>query len=156
MFFVLYINDLHRAIDNAITRLFADDTPLLMYNKDPDTLVHKLSLTFQKLSRWYMVNKSIISIKKTNFVLFHTPNKPLVRDLREITTGNVVIKRVYMVKYLGVTTDEKLRWNADVEYACNSLIKFFGIFIQLRHKVITYTVPQLFRAFINSKNKKWS
>ena len=36
----------------------------------------------------------------------------------------MVIKRVNMAKYFGVTIDEKLTWNSDVEYGCNSLIKF--------------------------------
>ena len=64
-------------------------------------------------------------MEKTNFVLFHTPNKPLVRNVWEIATENMVINRVDAVKYLGVTIDEKLTWNAHVEYVCNSLIKFF-------------------------------
>ena len=69
-------------------------------------------------------------MEKTNFVLFHTPNKPLVRNAREIATENMVISHVDAVKYLRITIDEKLTWNAYVEYVCNSLIKFFGIFKQ--------------------------
>ena len=68
-------------------------------------------------------------------------------------------KRVDVVTYLGVTIDEKLTWNAHVdtfysiEYVCNSLIKFFGIFKQLRHKVTKNTVRQLYHAFLYSKIK---
>ena len=47
-------------------------------------------------------------MEKTNFVLFHTPNKPLVRNVREIATENMVINRVGTVKYRGITIDEKL------------------------------------------------
>ena len=65
----------------------------------------------------------------------------------------MVINRVDSVKYLGITIDEKLTWNAHVEYVCNSLIKFFGIFKQLRHKVTTNTVRQLYHAFIYSEMK---
>ena len=53
-FFVLYINDLYRATDNATTRLFAKDTSLVMYNKDLNTLVNQVSLKIQKLGRWCM------------------------------------------------------------------------------------------------------
>ena len=153
LFFVLYINDLYRSVDNVITRLFADDTSLVMYDNDLNRLINHVSLTFQKLSRWCIENKLTISMEKTNFVLFHTPNKPLVRNVREIATKNMVINRVDAVKYIGVTIDEKLTWNAHVEYVCNSLIKFFGIFKQLRHKVITNIVRQLYHAFIYSKIK---
>ena len=63
------------------------------------------------------------------------------------------IKRVDVVTYLGVTIDEKLTWNAHVKNVCNSLIKFVGIFKQLRHKVTKNTVRQLYHAFIYSKMK---
>ena len=124
-----------------------------MYDNDLNRLVNHVSLAFQKLSRWCIENKLTISMEKTNFVLFHTPNKPLVRNVREIATENMVISRVDAVKYLGITIDEKLTWNAHVEFVCNSLIKFFGIFKQLRHKVTTNTVRQLYHAFICSKLK---
>ena len=65
----------------------------------------------------------------------------------------MVINRVDAVKYLAITIDEKLTWNAHVEYVCNSLIKIFGIFKQLRHNVTANTVRQLYHAFIYSKIK---
>ena len=97
LFFVLYINDLYKAIENVITRLFADDTALILYEKDLNTLVSAGSRTVQKLCRWCIENKLTISIEKTNFVLFHTPNKPLVKNLREIETEAMNIERVDVV-----------------------------------------------------------
>ena len=109
-----------------MTRLFADDTSLVMYDNDLNILVNHVSLTFQKLSRWCMENKLTISMEKTNFLFSHTPNKPLVRNVREIATENMVITRVDAIKYLGITIDEKLTWNAHVEYVCNSLKNIFS------------------------------
>ena len=83
-----------------------------------------MSRTVQKLCRWCIENKLTKSIEKTNFVLFHTPNKPLVKNRREIETEAMNIKCVDVVIYLGVTIDEKLTWNAHVENVCNSLLKF--------------------------------
>ena len=106
LFFVLHINDLYKAIENVITRLFAYGTALILYEKDLNTLVSAVSRTVQKLCRWCIENKLTISIEKTNFVLFHTPNKPLVKNLREIETEAMNIKRVDVVTYLGITPDE--------------------------------------------------
>ena len=69
-----------------------------MYDNDLNRLVNDASLTFQKLSRWCIENKLTISMEKTNFVLFHTPNKPLIRNVREIATENMIISRVDAVK----------------------------------------------------------
>ena len=153
LFFVLYINDLYKAIENVITRLFADDTALILYEKDLNTLVGAVSRTVQILCRWCIEYKLTTSVEKTNFVLFHTPNKPLVKNRRKIETEAMNIKRVDVVTYLGVTIDKKLTWNAHVENMCNSLLKFFRIFKQMRHKVTKNTFRQLYHAFIYSKMK---
>ena len=34
LFFFLYINDLYKSVNNVITRLFANDTSLVMYDND--------------------------------------------------------------------------------------------------------------------------
>ena len=126
---------------------------MILYEKYSNTLVDDVSRTVKKLCLWCIENKLTISIEKTNFVLFHTPNKPLVKNLREIEIEAMNIKRVDVVTYLGVTIDEKLTWNAHVENVCNSLLKFFGIFKQMRHKVTKNTVRQPYHAFIYSKIK---
>ena len=115
---------------------------------DLNTFVSAVSRTVQKICRWCIENKLTISIEKAKFLLFHTSNKPLVKNLREIETEAMKIKRVDVVAYLGVTIDEKLTWNAHVENVCNSLLKLFGIFKQMRHKVTKNTVGQLYHAFI--------
>ena len=112
-----------------------------------------MSRKVQNLCRWCIENELTISIEKTNFVSFHAPNKPLVKNIREIETEAMNIKRVDVVTYLGVTIDEKLTWNAHVENVCYSLLKFFGILNQMRHKVTKNTVRQMYHAFVYSKIK---
>ena len=62
--FLLYINDLHKAIENVITRRFADDTALILYEKDLNTLVSAVSRTVQTLCRWCIENNLTINIEK--------------------------------------------------------------------------------------------
>ena len=38
LFFLLYINDIYRAVDDTIIRLFADDTSLLIYDQNLNIL----------------------------------------------------------------------------------------------------------------------
>ena len=153
LFLMLYINNLYKAIENVITRLLRTTQHWYCTKKDLNILVDAVSRTVQKLCRWCKENKLTISIEKTNFVLFHTPNKLLVKNLREIETEAMNIKHGDVVTYLGVTIDEKLTWNAHAENVCNSLLKYFGIYKQMRHKVTNNTIRQLYHAFIYSEIK---
>ena len=117
----------YKAIEDVIARHFGNDTALMLYEKDLNTLVEAVSWTVQKICRWCIQNQLTISIERTNLVLFRTPNKSLVKNLREIETEAMAIKRVDKVTYLGVNIDEKLTWNAHVENVRNFPIKFFVI-----------------------------
>ena len=73
-------------------------------------------------------NRLTISVAKTNFVLFLTPDKPMEQNLKEIVKDEISIERVTNIKYLGVIIDEKLNWNMHVNFVYDSLVKLFGIF----------------------------
>ena len=47
------------------------------------------------------------------------------------------IQRVDTFQNLGVTPDETLNWNEQVNKLCKSLLIYFGIFNQIKHKVTT-------------------
>ena len=86
-------------------------------------------------------------------MLFHTINKPVPKQIVSIKTNVIYIERVDNFKYLGIYLDEILHWNKRVEYVCNSLIKFFGIFNHIKCKVNLKLSRQLYYAFIYSKIK---
>ena len=153
LFFSLYINDMYRAVGPENIRLFADDTALFMSHSDLHTLVETIKLKVNELCKWCRYNKLIINAEKTNFVLFHTINKPIPNDFTEIKTEYMDIQRVDTFQYLGVTLDETLNWNEHVDKLCKSLLKYFGIFNQIKHKVTTKIARQIYHAFIYSRIK---
>ena len=63
------------------------------------------------------------------------------------------IQRVDTFQYLGVTLDETLNWNEHVDKLCKSLLKYFGIFNQIKHKVTTKIARKIYYAFIYSRIK---
>ena len=52
LLFLVYINDLHLAIKYSTTRLFADDTSLLIKNKSLKHLKKHLNIDLRNLTRW--------------------------------------------------------------------------------------------------------
>ena len=124
-----------------------------MVNTDLNTLISSVKVKIQQLFKWCICNKLTINIDKTYFVLFHTINKPVPDGFTEIATTHMTIKRATEMKYLGLVLDEKLNYNEHVQAICNSLLKYFGIFNHIKHKVNKKIARQLYFAFVFSRIK---
>ena len=78
-------------------------------------LIADITVKFNNLYDWCICNKLTINSEKTQFTVFHTPNKPMPNNLSEVETMRMKIKRVNTIKYLGVIFDEKLKWNNHID-----------------------------------------
>ena len=134
-------------------RLFADDTVSTVHGGDLSLLVEQIRQSFENLYRWCVCNELTTNSDKTNFVLFHTINKPMPTNLNEISMEFMTVQRVKTFKYLGITLDETLNWGEHAEAICSSLLKYVGIIYQIKSKVTTRVVRQIYFAFIYSRMK---
>lgn len=151
LLFLIYINDMHRATERKVVRLFADDTSISVHNDNINVLKNMAIDIFQKIYCWCVCNKMTINTDKTNFVLFHTKNKPVPKNFQLLETDAMPIARVNSIKYLGVVLDEKLNWHEHIKYVCNSILPFFGIFNYVKLYVKRNTARQIYFAFIYSR-----
>ncbi len=129
--FLIFINDLHRASDKALTVLFADDaTPLFSHNNltELNILVNE---ELSKISDWYCANKLALHPDKSKFILFKSkfdkleqlsvysdnPYFPLYLNMNDNNECNItkikMIKHVHScdalrVGVLGVLLDQDL------------------------------------------------
>ena len=124
-----------------------------MSHPDLTVLIANIKSKFEDLFKWCISNKLTINAEKTNFVLFHTINKPIPQQLNEIKTEFMTIMWVKSFKYPGLTLDETLNWNEYVNELCKSLIKYFCIFNHIKYKITPVVVRQLYYAFIYSRIK---
>ena len=120
LLFALYINDIYRAVGKDDIRLFANDTAVFMCNANLNTLISAVASKFNDLYLWCIRNKVTINSYKTNFILFHTINKPIPPNLNAIVTNNMTINRVKSFQYLGLTLDETLRFKNHVDFISRS------------------------------------
>ena len=65
--FLVYINDICNSSDLLSFILFADDTNLLMCNKNLDTLIDKMNEELLKINTWLQLNKLSLNLKKNKF-----------------------------------------------------------------------------------------
>ena len=154
--FLIYINDLFKAIgDDELLRLFADDTGLFNYDKDLTALLGKAKKSFIDLYKWCESNKLTINNDKTCFLLFHTRKKKIPPEINKLFFEELgfAIKRCSTIQYLGLLLDENLSWQPHIEHVCKSLVKYFGIFNQIKYFVSKVIARQLYFAFVYSRIK---
>ena len=104
---LIYINDIKYCSNVFDFHLFADETNLFYANKNLSVLEHTVNTHLDKVSTWLVCNKLSLIIEKTNYTIFHTPQKKKVYNLN-IYINDKEIKVEKEVKYLGVYIDQHL------------------------------------------------
>ena len=116
------MNDLPSAAKDVNITMFADDTSLNQEIKTASDIEDNLIPAFAKVYDWLRHNNLSLNTIKTEFMIIGSHHRVGRLDSTpESTTyivqaGDMMIKRVRKVKYLGLVVDENLSWNEHVEY----------------------------------------
>ena len=153
LLFLIYINDIQNCVSCSDLRLFADDTAIFFHGSNPDQIIANTNSEMKNVIEWYQANKLKLSLGKSNFVLYHGIKKNPRRDISEIRIGNDAIPRSTCTKYIGLTIDEKLTWENHINEVCNSLLKYFGIFYNIRNSIPLAMARTIYYACIYSRIK---
>ena len=150
LLFLIYINDLHFAIGGSIVHHFADDTNLLCITDSLESLAETLNLDLQSLWHWLNANKISLNASKTEYILFHHPNRKVDHDLVKLSIGGHDIKESKSIKYLGVQMDSDLKWATQVNDVAVKLRKANGVLAKLRHYMPESILKLVYYAIFNS------
>ena len=82
----------------------------------------------KKVKKWLDANQLALNIDKTNFVIFHSPQKKIAEQII-IKFMKKKIQRKVSVKFLGVLLDSNLRWKSHVTELSKKLSRTIGIFL---------------------------
>ena len=134
LLFLIYINDLHISLKYSKTRLFADDTNLLIKSKSLKQLQKHLNLDLRSLKKWLKANKIRLNASKTELLIFRHPNKPINYNLKIKIDGKKIIPSKY-VKYHGILIDSHLNWEFQSEILSTKLTQAIGMLSKIRHYV---------------------
>ena len=103
LLFLVYINDISHVSPNLSYVLFADDTTLLYADENLDNIFSMYNTELPKLLYWLRSNKLSLNISKTNYIIFHSKNKPIVDDPNHnIIINNTILEKKSTVKFLGI------------------------------------------------------
>ena len=130
--FSLCINDIVNDL-NFATRLFADDTVLMLHEKNLSVLTTKVSSKLHKIQLWLSKNKLSLNYSKTTYMVI-APKRGIIEKFSVLLDGNEP-SRCESAKYLGITIESNLRWNLHIASLCKKLSQSAGIISKLRHFV---------------------
>ena len=86
LLFLIYINDLHKAIQYCKVHHFADDTNLFHTIKSVKNL-NKLVNHMKQLNNWLSANKISFNVENTETVIFRSPRKVLLDEIEIKLSG---------------------------------------------------------------------
>ncbi|CAG9098857.1 unnamed protein product [Plutella xylostella] len=117
--FLLLVNDLTTASDEAEYVLFADDGCVIVAADKFHELKDKITKVMASLANWFGANGMLLNVEKTNIMHFQR-RRVRGHDLDVMCNGQPV-PQVDQVKYLGFTVDSALTWSAHIDLACGRL-----------------------------------
>ena len=147
LLFLLYINDFHNCSDFFDFHIFADDTNLFCSNRSLLSLEALVNENLNHISEWLIANKLSLNIKKTNFIIFHPPQK-VTHYPPKLYINNEKILQVQSIKYLGIHIDSHLNWKSHISYISKKVKRCIGILSKIRHFVNTSILIQLYYTMI--------
>ena len=140
--FILYVNDICNISKILKFVLFADDTNVFCSGHDAMQLSRDLSNELDKLSVWFAVNKLILNVSKTNFMVFG--NSKQRNTILQVSIKNSNIKRVYVIKFLGILIDDRLNWKEHISLICSKLSRCIAIIYKAKHLLDKHSLVMLY------------
>ena len=138
-YFLIYINNLCNVIENCAPYLYADNTVLVANATDIYDAHYRLQGDLDSVAYWCRKNKLSINIKKTKSMIVGT--RSMVKKhaaIPKLKITGIPLDFVFQYKYLGVTIDEILSFNAHL----NNTIKLVAHTNFLLHKIKYYITDE--------------
>ena len=145
--FLLYINDFNQSSDLFDFHLFADDANLFYRHKSLSILESDINNELVNINTWLCANKLSLNIKKSNFVLFHPPQRKITLQVKLYISGTSLQKE-NCIKYLGIMIDSNLSWKSQISCISKKIKRSIGILSKLRYYVDLSILIKLYYALI--------
>ena len=129
LLFLIYINDLPSVTPIFYMVMYADDTTLYCNLNGVNSEVN-INNELSKISEWLSSNKLSLNIKKTKFMVFHTPQRRVNYPVLKL--NNVNIERVSQFNFLGVVVNSTLKWDKHIAHISLIISRATGVIFRLR------------------------
>ena len=97
--------------------------PSTLSDKNMNTLISSFNKEIENISSWFKSNKLSLNLTKTSYVIFRTRNRRVPTTTQKIQIDGLIISRLQNFKFLGIMTNEFLKWNIYITDICKRLAK---------------------------------
>ena len=111
LLFILFINDLHKAVEFSSVHHFVDNTRLLLIDKSLKKINRHINKDLKLTFDWIRAKKLSLNVSKTEIISFKPRNKKITKQL-DICVSGQKIKQSSHVRYLGVILQDNMHWDA--------------------------------------------
>ena len=150
LLFLLYINDL-LLVSEFDTTPYADDTALMLSDRDLNSLKYKANNEFKKFNFWLQINKLSLNYSKPNYIIYDNQPHKTCKDKFTIVMNKTRLQRENSIRYLGVIFDDKLCWANHIDNLSSQLARCSGLFCRLRNYVLRKTLCLLYYNLVYSR-----
>lgn len=148
LIFLLFINDLPAHIPFGKVFLYADDTCIILADKNKSVLTNKVNEVLNSFEKWCFANKLIVNSDKTIFVEFF--NKYKNPSNLTFPFNNNIFSTSPSCRVLGTIYDSSLSWAEQVEAVCQRLHKGYFALNSLKNVLDTESLLDVYYANIYS------
>lgn len=117
LLFVIFSNDLPNHLRNCHITMFADDTTITLSGGHVDDLVENVTRIVDDFSSWCERNRLILNTSKSVSMKFFNRYDNIPTEINAVDG----ITMEEQVKFLGITLDQSLNWETQIENLCNKL-----------------------------------
>ena len=154
LIFLIYINDICNCSPSSNFIMYADDTNIIISDKNLIQLEYTINDELIKVNNWLKANKLLLNVNKTKYMLFipniNKKNSNQGAINLNIIINNVSIDRVDTHKFLGIFVDEELNWKTHVDKIATQISRTIGIMYKLKHFIPRKVLRLIYLSLIQS------
>ena len=142
LLFLLFINDLHKAIIHSSVHHFADDANLLLVEKSLKKINKLVNSDLKVLCPWIRSNKLSLNAGKTEIIIFKNKKQEITKHLNFRISGQK-INPITSIEYLGVFLNDSLSWDTHLNNLIPKLNRAIGLLAKIRHYTPKYLLKTI-------------
>ena len=134
LLFILYINDFPLCAPNASVHMYADDSNLDRNGKSIKEVETLLTKDLADIEKWCYDSRLIINANKTESMLITTSQRARLNDMctLNLLLENVPLSCTNKMKILGVTLDDRLKFDHHINDICTKISRLSGMLWRIK------------------------